>query len=199
MRLDINLATQPYEDAGRFWLRWGGGLILVVLLTLAFLGKTVSGWTVAHDQRKKMENIREQIAHLDGKKKEAEALKNRPENHTTFERSAFLNSLFQHKAFSWTMVFADLEQVMPPRLHVVSISPELGPDNQLEVKLVVAGESRERALELVHKMEDSQNFQQTEIQEEVTQPTPVGSDSVQFDITAFYVPLAENSGNRSRP
>ena len=26
MRIDINLATQPYEDPRRFWLRWGGAL-----------------------------------------------------------------------------------------------------------------------------------------------------------------------------
>ena len=23
MRLDINLASQPYEDARQFWMRWG--------------------------------------------------------------------------------------------------------------------------------------------------------------------------------
>ncbi len=27
MRLDINLASQPYEDARQFWLRWGTALV----------------------------------------------------------------------------------------------------------------------------------------------------------------------------
>ena len=46
--------------------------------------------------------------------------------------SQFLNDLFLRKAFSWTRVFEDLERVMPPRLHVVSIHPATNTDNQLE-------------------------------------------------------------------
>ncbi len=52
---------------------------------------------------------------------------------------------------------------MPPRVHVVSITPDLAPDNELAIKLVVAGDSHDRALELVRKMEDSQRFRQTQI------------------------------------
>ncbi len=78
---------------------------------------------------------------------------------------------------------------MPPRLHVVSIHPELGPDNELEIKLIVAGDSRERALELVRKMEASQHFHDTYIEEENTsQGNGSAGDTVQFHITALYVP-----------
>jgi len=38
MRLDINLATRPYEDAREFWTRWGLGVGLLALLTLVLLG-----------------------------------------------------------------------------------------------------------------------------------------------------------------
>jgi Fimbrial assembly protein (PilN) len=85
-------------------------------------------------------------------------------------------------------VFEDLERVMPPRLHVVSIHPDKAPENQLKIKLVVAGESRDRALELVRKMEGSQRFQQTQIEQESTQPGQTPGDNVQFDISALYVP-----------
>ena len=37
MRLDINLASQPYEDARQFWMRWGTALGAAALLTLALL------------------------------------------------------------------------------------------------------------------------------------------------------------------
>jgi hypothetical protein len=88
-------------------------------------------------------------------------------------------------------VFEDLEQVMPARLHVVSIEPEMSADNQLHIKLVVAGESRDRALELVRKMEGSQHFRQTRIDREAFQPA--AGDSVQFDISALYVPEGQNA------
>ncbi len=77
---------------------------------------------------------------------------------------------------------------MPARLHVVSIHPEKAPDNQLQIKLVVAGESRDRALELVRKMESSQRFRQTQIEQESTQAGQTPGDNVQFDISALYVP-----------
>ena len=47
---------------------------------------------------------------------------------------------------------------MPPRLHVISIHPELSPDNELEIKLIVAGDTREHALDLVSKMEAFATF-----------------------------------------
>ncbi len=94
---------------------------------------------------------------------------NMPENRSTRDRSQVLNDLFRRKAFSWTRVFEDLERVMPAQLHLVSIQPATA-ENQLEFKLVVAGESRERALELVRKMESSQSFQQTRIEQEQSEP-----------------------------
>jgi hypothetical protein len=53
---------------------------------------------------------------------------------------------------------------------------------------VVAGESRDRALELVRKMESSQRFRQTQIEQESTQAGQTPGDNVQFDISALYVP-----------
>ena len=104
-----------------------------------------------------------------------------------------MNDAFQRKAFSWTGVFEDLEQVMPPRLHVVSIQPETADDNQLQLKLKVAGESRDRAEQLVKKMEGSRRFHETHIVSEETQQASNGSmDNVIFDITANYVPGSDN-------
>ena len=47
MRLDINLAGQPYEDARQFWLRWGTGLAAASILTLALVATTASNWFAA--------------------------------------------------------------------------------------------------------------------------------------------------------
>jgi type IV pilus assembly protein PilN len=98
--------------------------------------------------------------------------------------------MFQRKAFSWTKVFEDLEQVMPAHLHVVSIHPDMSKENDLEIKLVVAGESREQALDLVRKMEGSKRFKGTRIDTERTETQPVNGDRVRFDVTALYIPSA---------
>jgi type IV pilus assembly protein PilN len=189
MRLEINLATQPYQDARRFWFQWGGALGALALFTLALLYFTFLGWLGARQDRALIRQYEQQIAARDKEKADAQALMNSPQNAATRDRSQFLNDLFYRKAFSWTRVFEDLERVMPPRVHVVSIQPELGIDNELAIKLVVAGDSRDRALELVRKMEASKHFQQTEIQQETeTGSSANQGDTVKFDINALYVP-----------
>jgi len=188
MRVDINLATRPYEDSGPLWLRWGGALAALSLFTLILLYSALSGWAAARKDHGLIEQRQQQIAARDLQKAKAEETLNLPANRGTRDRAEFLNDLFLRKAFSWTRVFEDLERVMPARLHVVSIHPDKAADNQLKIKLVVAGESRDRALELVRKMEGSQRFRQTQIEQESTQAGQTPGDNVQFDISALYVP-----------
>ena len=198
MRVDINLASQPYEDARLFWMRWGSALVALGILTLLLLSMTVNGWLGARKDRQLIKQYEQQTAARDQERADAMALLNLPQNSSTRDRSQFLNDLFQRKAFSWTKAFEDLEQVMPRPLHVVSIHPELAPDNELEIKLIVAGDTREHALDLVSKMEASQHFHETYIEEEVAQPSNTG-DTVQFHISALYVPEIGNIAPGGRP
>jgi len=197
MRVDINLATRPYEDSSSLLLRWGGALAVLSLFTMVLLYMVLAGWVAARKDRSLIAQREQQIAARDQEKAKAEAIINLPENRSTRDRSQFLNDLFRRKAFSWTRVFEDLERVMPARLHLVSIQPATSTDNQLEFKLVVAGESRERALELVRKMESSQRFQQTQIEQESSQAGQVKGDNVQFDLNAVYIPELAGAGTRS--
>jgi type IV pilus assembly protein PilN len=202
MHLDINLASHPYEDLRKFWFAWGGALSGLGIVTIALLYFTATGWVDARKDKQLMRQYQAEIAARDREKADAQALMNMPQNASTRDRSQFLNGLFYRKAFSWTRVFEDLEQVMPPRLHVVSIHPEQTEDNAVEIKLVVAGDSRDRAIELARKMEASQHFQQTRIEEETvaTGGSSSPGDVVQFHISALYVPEMQlASKQRSTP
>ena len=81
---------------------------------------------------------------------------------------------------------------MPAHLHVLSIHPDLSSENNLALKLVVGGDSREQALVLIRKMEQSNRFKQTRIDQVKFAPEQGNTgDRVQFDITALYIPAAE--------
>src|SRR5215467_14411885 len=187
MRIDINLASQPYEDARQFWMRWGTAVGALGLLTLIFLAFVVSGWITARHDHVAMSQLRTQIADRDRLRAEAEKILNLPQNRTTRDDSLFLNQLIERKAFSWTRVLENLESVMPPRVHVVAISPHLDEDNQLSLKMTVAGDSRERAIELARRMEASRRFAQTSVIHEAHIDSQIG-DTEQFEIAAIYVP-----------
>ncbi|HEV2114490.1 MAG TPA: PilN domain-containing protein [Terriglobales bacterium] len=187
MRITINLASQPFEDAQRFVRQWTVTLGLVGLLTLALVVGAVlrlRSWRV---EESRIDDLQAQLAQGNREIGQAEAFLNRPENRDTRDKSLILNELIARKAFSWTEVFSDLERIMPPRLHVVSIRPELSPDNQLELRMVVAGESRDRALDLVRRMEQSPRFRQPQIVAEAREEQPqTPGDRVQFDISTLY-------------
>jgi Tfp pilus assembly protein PilN len=186
MRLGINLATQPYEDPRQFWSRWGLGLGLLAIFTLALIGWTVRSWTNAGRDRHYIGELQQKIAHRDEERAEAQAFLDLAVNRSTRDQSQFLNSLIQRKGFSWTRVFEDLEQVMPPNLHVVSLRPEFNEQNEMQLDMRVVGENRLAAVELVHRMEGSKHFQGAQlVQETGNSDTGPG---VTATIFSTYVP-----------
>ncbi len=188
MRLDINLASQPYEDARQFWMRWGTAVGALGLLTLILLALDITGWMNARRDRDAIAQKRAMIAERDQLRANAERILNLPENRSTRDQSQFLNELIERKAFSWTRVLENLEKVMPPRVHLTSISPQLDEDNQLGLKMTVAGDSRDRAIELARRMEESRRFAQTNIISERFEKSTGSGDTEQFDIVAIYIP-----------
>jgi len=194
MRLDINLATRPYEDAREFWTRWGLGVGLLGLLTLVLLGLAVRGWTQAGRDRHNIAQLQDQIAERDHERATAQAFLDMSVNRSTRDQSQFLNGLIQRKAFAWTRVFEDLERVMPVNLHVVSLRPELNEQNQMQLDMKVAGDTRAAAVELVHRMEGSRHFQGAQLVSESQGGSETGSGVV-ASVVSIYVPdLTDGSG-----
>src|SRR5262252_6395642 len=187
MHIDINLASRPYEDARQFWMRWGTALGVLGLLTLVLLVLDITGFVASHHDRVVMAQTRALIADRDRTRAQADRVLNLPENRTTRDQSRYLNQLIDRKAFSWTRVLENLEKVMPPRVHLVSISPQLDENNELLLKMMVAGDSRDRAIELTRRMEESRRFAQTSISREARFESQNG-DTLQFEISAIYIP-----------
>ncbi|HXE91178.1 MAG TPA: hypothetical protein VNK82_09470 [Terriglobales bacterium] len=192
MKLDINLASQPYEDIRQFLLQWGTAVALVALVTLGLVSYAVRTWTDAREARREITQLREDLARLDREQQEAVAVLSRPEYADLRRRAAFTNGLIARRTFSWTQVFAALEKVMPAQVHVISLEPEVVEGNQIELHMRVAGRSRDQALELVRRMETSERFRLPELRSERTQADE--EVPIEFDIVALYVPEVAGAG-----
>jgi Tfp pilus assembly protein PilN len=185
MRLDINLATRPYEDSQEFWRRWGLGVGVLTLCTLLLLAFVVQSWISAGRDRQDIRHLQQEIAERDTERGKAQSFLDLSVNRSTRDQSQFLNGLIQRKSFSWTRVFEDLERVMPTNLHVVSLRPEVNEQNQMQLDMKVAADSRLAAVELVHRMESSKHFQSAQLVSE----TESGQGSgVSANVIAIYVP-----------
>ena len=190
MRFDINLASRPFQDTRSIYFRWGAALVGVVCITIALLSIAFMNWRQTREINASMAQVEQQIKQLDQQKSADEALLNQPGNRDIRQRSQFLNGLIVRKSFSWTRAFADLEKIMPTRVHLLKIEPELTADNQLKIKMTVAGNSRDKALDLVRKLETSNEFRHAAIEREVNK---AGANvdpeaSVEFEISAVYAP-----------
>jgi type IV pilus assembly protein PilN len=198
MRLRLNLASQPYAEVRRFMARWTALLAIVVVISgvlVYFAASALRNWQTARQQRAEVEA---KVAERDQLRAQAQAYLNQPQNRDTRDKSRFLNELIARKAFSWTQVFSDLEKLMPVGLHVVSVTPAVNEDSQLELKMTVNGRSRDRAIELVKRLEDSKHFTSAQITDERNSAAaasgPGGGragvqpgDVAQFQISAVYV------------
>jgi len=88
-----------------------------------------------------------------------------------------------------------MERIMPTRIHVVSIRPELNVEDEhyvLQIHMTVAGDSREKMLELLRKMEDSPHFEQPQLDSETGKPEQPGGE-MQFQISAVYLPQPQGT------
>ena len=189
MRLNINLATKPYQDVRRILLQWGGLVLLLALATAALLWTAVGSWRESREVNQKIAVLRAEIAVLDHQQADAIALLERKDNSAVVEDSRFLNGLIARKSFSWTLAFMQLEKILPPRLHVVSITPVLQPaTNTIEVQLTVGGTSREAAIELVKRLEQSPSFRNARIADESSVSGRDTSDTITFQLAATYIP-----------
>lgn len=204
MRTNINLASQPYEDAQEYAVYYGSIVFLLMIVTAALIWFTFHSVRRTSDLTRQINHVKGQIAALDREKANAEQMLAMPQNHGTVAKSEYLNTIFARKAFSWTLVFSDMEKIMPPGLRVLSITPALDDQNQLQVHIMVGGESRDRAIELVQNLEKTPRFRNVQLRsDQMNLETPGSSvqggttaetrDPIRFDILAYYSPSVQNT------
>ena len=197
MRLNINLASNPYEAAREYTRRLGLLVVALAVLTVGLLGYILHQRSQTRDIDLQIAAAKQEIASLDSEKAQAQAILNQPQNRDVADQSQFLNELFARKALSWTRVFTEMEKLMPANIHVMSMKPEFNRENQLVLHVVVATPARDKAIELVRRMEKSPHFRTPQVETENTTGSQgnVGAPggNIQFDVAAVYVPFVEDT------
>jgi len=196
MRIDVNLASQKFEDSRQFYVRWGSALALFVVITAGLILLSWYNFKGTASDRKRIGDLQQKIAELDQKRKQAEDVLNRPENRDVRDQSRFWNDVIDQKSFSWTQLLSDLEKIMPDHAYVRSVQPTLTQDKKLQLKLMIDGEKRDDVNDLLSKMERSERFHSSILKSEdrKTQGAAgVGnSQNMQsiweFGIETFYTP-----------
>lgn len=197
MRIDINLASQRYEDARQFYFRWGAALVVLVAFTIGLALLSWSHYRSSATDRKHINELNEKISRLEQDRKHAEEVLNRPENRDVRDQSRFWNDVIAEKSFLWRELLSDLEKIMPGRAYVVSVQPTLTPEKRLSLKLTIAADNHENGIELQSKMERSEHFQDPRIVSENVRLSqgagPASTPITEIVIETFYTPTLTQS------
>jgi len=193
MRININLATERYEAVRTYLQRIRTLVALMAIVAAILVGYILYQRSHTRDIDAKIAQGRRELADLNNEKTQAQAILNKPANRGIADQSEFLNELFARKSLSWTGIFSEMERIMPPNIHVVSIKPDYTVNNELVVHMMVATDSRDRAVELVKRMEKSSHFRGPQIVAEnvttnASDQGAGGPGNIQFDIASVYVP-----------
>jgi type IV pilus assembly protein PilN len=186
MRVRLNLATKPLETHRKFV---AGSTVVGFIAAIVFLSL---GWHVYlarkanAEMRAKSAKILQQVAELDQQRAALERFFALDENAKLHDRAAFINSLIDARSFNWTLMFMDLEKVLPAGVRVVSIEPKQE-KGHIEVKFTVGATSDEAKLKFIKALEDSKTFTHIELIT-VQRPTSgTSGDHIVVELKAEYL------------
>lgn len=157
-RVRLNLATHPFGHERLFWVLSGAlGLVLLV----------IAGWLSSiywqdHELPPELvrdeTQLRSELARTAQRQSLISAALRDPANSDVLERSLFLNELLLRKGISWTQTFSDLEKVLPPRVLMVGIRPQLTFDNRILLEMNLGAETPLDFIEFLKAIEGSELF-----------------------------------------
>ncbi len=158
MRVELNLASRPFGRARLFWTASAAiGLFLLCLTGwLAWTYVSKSELPPALVQREAQ--LQAQLADLSREETELRASLGLPETIDIYDRSFFLNQLLTRKGISWTRTFEDLEKVLPPRVLMMQLRPEVTPENNVRLEMQVGAETPQDFIEFLQALEGSDIF-----------------------------------------
>ncbi len=157
-RLNINLASDPFRrDRPMLVASATLGVLLAGLLAL-LIWLASAERQQASGMRAVISRLEVQLQGLAAEQSGVEAVLRRPDNAEVLERSLMLNTLLQRKGISWTRIFSDLETVMPHNVRLMSVRPEVTPQNEILLQMVVGAQSSEPILQMLMALENSPLF-----------------------------------------
>ena len=134
MRLNINLASQKYEDVRQFYVRWSMAIGFAAVLMLLLIGLAWMNYFLAlPSSGQRIKELQAHIAELQKQRAAAETISNLPENHDVTAQKNYWNRQINRRQLSWTQLFNDLQRIMPARAYLSSVHPEITLDNRLKL------------------------------------------------------------------
>jgi len=164
VRVPINLASEPFRrDRPILVATIAMGGVLAVLLILQVL-LVMSERSRMADTRASIDKLNSELMQLNAEQAKIDGAMRQPENAEVLQRSLLLNTLIDRKSISWTRMFADLGQVMPPDVRLITVRlPNINSQNEVLLDMVVGAKDPGPVIQLIRRLEAAPMFGPTTI------------------------------------
>ena len=163
MKIRLNLATKALQTHRRFLAGAGVTAAIAGITFVALSLHVYSARKVDAERRIRVEKNRREMAQLEAQRSTLDAYFHQKDIANLHDRATFINGILDARSFNWTLMFMDLERILPGGVRVISIEPkQVG--THVEVKLTVGATNDEAELKFVRALEDSKEFTEVQIQ-----------------------------------
>jgi hypothetical protein len=184
---DLNLSTRPFPAYRALNVAFAGILIALIVLSVwqvaGFRKYTRLGRSV-HPQEQEVrveaESLGQRVAQLGSRL-------DKPESTAKLNEIDFLNHLIVRKDFSWTRLFATLEEMVPENVHLTNLTPDIAVNGSVTLHLGVQARSIADVTVFIKRVEMSPLFENVIVMAEQKGEQPVSKD-VLVTLTAIYYP-----------
>jgi type IV pilus assembly protein PilN len=201
MRIQLNLASRPFVELGPLYTRLRILIVLLAVIAVPLWLLLATEKRKAAEAQARLDAVQQKIHALEVQRSAFQSQMREPQNATVLAQSQFLNQMFAHKAFSWTAVMMDLENVLPSGVQVLNIDPVIAKDGKVTIRLRISG-AHDRGVDLVRNLEHSHRFLAPRLARETAESNQNGrpveqqisaAGNVNFDLLAEYNPLPETA------
>jgi hypothetical protein len=186
----INLASQPFrreraQNAALTLVCIGLACSLIFLVLLI-----VNERAKAADLRRGINAARAELDRLGREQASFSRVLGRPENADVFSRNVFLNQLIARRAISWTLVFRDLENILPANVRLIGIRlPQLASEDsagvdRVQLDMTVGTDRPEAVVELLNRLQHSPLFDAAQVLGQ--QPPTQNDPTFKYRISVAY-------------
>ena len=158
MRIPVNLASEPFRrDRPLIVGSIAAGLLLLgTFVMFTFMALRERAHTA--EARQKLATLNAALSTLSAEQTKIDGVLRQPRNAEVLDRSEFVNSLLLRKSISWTKIFEDLEHVVPHNVRIIQVRPQINPNNELLLDMIVGTQAPDSFVNLLMQLEASDLF-----------------------------------------
>jgi Tfp pilus assembly protein PilN len=184
---DLNLSTQPFRGYRLINIALAAILIVLAVVSVRQALGFIKYSDMARSIRAQEQESRVEADALGKRVAELESRLDRPESTAKLNEIGFLNHLILRKNLSWTKLFRILEEMVPPNVHLTNLTPDIGVNGSVTLRLGVRARSIADVTGFIERLEQSKLFEEVRVTVEEKKDALASTD-VDLTLSTIYFP-----------